>query len=79
MYSFCEGGNLKHFLQKTPKLTRERRLQMAADIAEGMEFVASKNIVHRDLKAANILLDGDGNIKIGDFGVARLLPRGDEG
>lgn len=77
MYSFCEGGNLKHFLQKTPKLTRERRLQMAADIAEGMEFVASKNIVHRDLKAANILLDGDGNIKIGDFGVARLLPRGD--
>ncbi|UPR02700.1 serine/threonine-protein kinase [Chloropicon primus] len=78
IYEFMGNGNLKSFLQKHPKLPTQEKLKMALDICKGMVFLASKSIVHRDLKAANVLMSESGVLKIGDFGVARLLPRNDE-
>ena len=42
-------------------------------ILEALAYIHSRGIIHRDLKPANIFLDSEGNIKIGDFGLARLL------
>lgn len=42
-------------------------------IAEGMKYVHSKNIIHLDLKPGNILVTKDGNVKICDFGIAKLF------
>ncbi len=45
---------------------------------EGIAYIHHNNVVHRDIKLDNILLDGKGNIKIGDFGVSRRMSTDNE-
>lgn len=47
-------------------------------VLEGVQHVHSKNVVHRDLKPENILLDDNLNVKITDFGFAKLLNGGEQ-
>jgi serine/threonine protein kinase len=54
------------------------RVQCAIDIASAVEYLHSKRVIYRDLKPANIGFDGDGTVKIFDFGLAVELPEGSE-
>jgi len=77
VYEYMERGNIRnHLIKAKPKLPK--LMDYALAIARGMVYLASKNIIHRDLKAQNILMSKGGEIKIGDFGVARLLVGGEE-
>jgi len=73
---YCENGNLFEFLhgEKNNELNNIERLNFALEIAKGINYLHSFNppILHRDLKSLNILLNSNFNIKIADFGWARL-------
>jgi len=45
---------------------------------QGIAYIHKQNVAHRDIKLDNILLDGHGNIKIGDFGVSKHTAQANE-
>jgi len=68
---YCVNGALTSFIEGK-KLKWERKLQILIDVARGMQFLHSKNVIHRDLKSDNILLDDHMVAKLVDFGLARI-------
>ncbi|CBN75056.1 Transmembrane receptor kinase [Ectocarpus siliculosus] len=66
------GGDLRTLLRNSEQpLPEEQSRRIIGDICAGMAFLHSKDTVHGDLKSANVLLDGSGRAKIGDFGTSR--------
>ncbi|KAM3405039.1 hypothetical protein ACQJBY_007870 [Aegilops geniculata] len=85
VYEYMPLGSLQdHLLDLTPKsqpLSWHTRMKIAVDAARGLEYlheVANPPVVYRDLKASNILLDGNFRAKLADFGLAKLGPVGDK-
>lgn len=55
------GGSMHDFLHKQKRvLTLPSLVRVAIDVSEGMNYLHQNNIIHRDLKAANLLTDGNG-------------------
>ncbi|XP_019057562.1 PREDICTED: serine/threonine-protein kinase HT1-like isoform X2 [Tarenaya hassleriana] len=71
---YLPGGTLKQFLirNRRKKLAYKLVIQLALDLSRGLSYLHSKKIVHRDVKTENMLLDNSRNLKIADFGVARV-------
>ncbi|KAL3648996.1 hypothetical protein CASFOL_005399 [Castilleja foliolosa] len=74
LVEFLTGGTLKNFLYKNRKKKLSFRvvIQLALDLSRGLSYLHSMKIVHRDVKAENMLLDANRTLKIADFGVARV-------
>lgn len=72
----CAGGDLLNYVRKRRKLKEPIAKALFKQIIEAIGYIHSRSIVHRDIKLDNILLDGKGNVKIGDFGVSRLYHEG---
>jgi len=70
--AFCPGRTLRDRVREGPLPVREA-LDIAAQIAEGLDEAHSKGIIHRDIKSANIILSDKGQVRIMDFGIARLV------
>ncbi|MFC5746909.1 serine/threonine-protein kinase, partial [Actinomadura rugatobispora] len=70
---FLHGRDLKSLLRDHPGgLPIEDVLEYGAQAAEGLAAAHAAGIVHRDVKPANLMLSGDGTVKVCDFGIARL-------
>jgi serine/threonine protein kinase len=66
------GESLTGLLGRGVTLSLEQQVDMMARVSEGLAFAHSRGIVHRDIKPANLFVTADGQIKILDFGVARI-------
>jgi Tol biopolymer transport system component len=73
---FVEGKSLGELLQRGPLRTTDT-LRYAIQIADALAQAHARNIVHRDLKPDNVMITPDGQVKLLDFGLAKLLPTGD--
>ncbi|XP_024639159.1 probable serine/threonine-protein kinase CST [Medicago truncatula] len=82
VYEFMPRGSLENHLFRRntniEPLSWNTRLKIATDAARGLAFLHSsdKQVIYRDFKASNILLDGNYNAKISDFGLAKFGPSG---
>uniref|UniRef100_A0A673ZYT4 Tyrosine-protein kinase n=1 Tax=Salmo trutta TaxID=8032 RepID=A0A673ZYT4_SALTR len=72
---FMENGALVDFLKTSEgsRIPINTLIDMASQVAEGMAYIEEKNYIHRDLRAANILVSDELICKIADFGLARLI------
>lgn len=66
---YCEGGNLRDRMDRGP-IPQELAFKWCRALAETLQFVHQKGIVHHDIKPENILLDKCDSLRIADFGVA---------
>ncbi|KAL5139628.1 Serine/threonine-protein kinase STY46 [Glycine soja] len=74
---YMPGGSLYDYVHKNHNvLELSQLLKFAIDVCKGMEYLHQSNIIHRDLKTANLLMDTHNVVKVADFGVARFLNQG---
>ena len=70
---FLQGEDLQRRLARPERMSLARRLDLASEICQGVEYAHSHGVIHRDIKPANIYITEDGGAKILDFGLARLI------
>ncbi|KAM3854181.1 mitogen-activated protein kinase kinase kinase 2 isoform 3-T4 [Vipera latastei] len=70
---YMPGGSIKDQLKAYGALTENVTRKYTRQILEGVHYLHSNMIVHRDIKGANILRDPAGNVKLGDFGASKRL------
>ncbi|HEU5451093.1 MAG TPA: protein kinase [Terriglobales bacterium] len=69
---YIEGEPIDQYCDRRA-LPIEARLRLFLDVLSAVSHAHANLIVHRDLKPSNVLVDGDGNVKLLDFGIAKLL------
>jgi serine/threonine protein kinase len=74
----CSRGSLKEMLTHRKSLSSPEVRRFGVQILGALSYMHSRSIVHRDLKMANIFLDGNMEPKIGDFGLAAVLLSDDQ-
>ena len=75
---YINGGNLFSFLKKHRTVSEKTAKLLYKQIILGIKYMHEQNIVHRDIKLENILIDLNNNIKICDFGIGRVLSSPDQ-
>ncbi|KAH1169150.1 hypothetical protein KIL84_013740 [Mauremys mutica] len=72
-------GSLRDYIQKhKERLDHKKLLQYTSQICKGMEYLGTKRYIHRDLATRNILVENENRVKIGDFGLTKVLPQDKE-
>jgi serine/threonine-protein kinase len=73
VFEYVDGENLKALIERRGPAPVTTALELAMQVARGLSFAHQQGLVHRDVKPQNVLLNGDGQAKVTDFGIARSL------
>jgi serine/threonine-protein kinase len=68
---YAEGGTLEERVERRGPLGLEEMVRLAGQLAGGLDALHEAGLVHRDVKASNVVFDADGNGMLTDFGLAR--------
>ena len=71
---FCEGKTLKEAIE-AKSLLDEQKWKLIIEILDAVNYIHKNNLIHRDIKPGNIFLDKNNEVKIGDFGLARITKK----
>lgn len=69
---YVPGGDLADFINSTEQIPVSRVVKLLSQACSGLQAIHNAGIIHRDIKPENLLLTKNGNIKITDFGIARV-------
>lgn len=69
---FVEGKDLKEHLDQGATFTLDQTLRIMRELLSALAYAHAQNVVHRDVKPGNLLIEADGRVKLTDFGVARI-------
>jgi hypothetical protein len=69
---FVDGPSLKSLLDKNERFPPSESVRIMESLLAGLQFSHERGVVHRDIKPANVMLTRDGQVKIADFGIARI-------
>ena len=72
LMEFVDGVNLRQAM-RAGKFTPEQALNVVPKICEALQYAHDKDVLHRDIKPENILMDAAGQVKIADFGIAKMV------
>ncbi len=73
VFEYVEGETLKQRINRVGALETQEALAYAIEIARGLTVAHARNMVHRDIKPQNVLIDAEGRAKLTDFGISRQL------
>jgi len=74
VFGLCQGGEVNNLMHtKKVKFSMQEKLSFMKDTAQGVAYLHSLDIIHRDLSSRNLLLTGSGRVKIADYGCARKM------
>src|SRR5689334_8074431 len=69
---YIDGEDLGSLLRRIGRLPGDKAIEIARRLCAGLAAAHDKGVLHRDLKPANIMIDGRGQVRITDFGLAKL-------
>jgi hypothetical protein len=73
VFEYVEGETLKQRINRIGALEAQEALAYAIEVARGLTVAHARNMVHRDIKPQNVLIDSEGRAKLTDFGISRQL------
>ena len=69
---FVQGRTLKEYINMKGILAEDEAVDIAIQVCDAIKYAHENNLIHRDIKSQNILLNTDGVVKVGDFGIAKM-------
>ncbi len=76
---FIDGTDVARMISKQGRLHTEHAMAVIAHVCDALTYAHERGIIHRDIKPANIMVDYDGNVKVADFGLAKMTQSEDSG